>query len=323
MNHVPVMTKELIEHLAPKDGGVYIDGSFGGGGHARAVLEKADSMVFAIDKDEDAIKRGESLLSDFPERLVLIHGRFSDLQKHLAARSITHIDGISFDAGISSFQLEDGDRGFSYKKDGELDMRMDNENGISAKDYINSLSEAELTRIIYIYGEEKFSRPIARAIVKARNVKPITRTSELVDIILSVRSQRYNDKIHPATRTFQALRIFVNDELEELTQALNAAEMVLGANGRLVIISFHSLEDRIVKRFFKSRNLQNEAGISRFLPLRAQSPKPPSFEILTKSPLRPSKAEISKNPRARSAKLRAGIRTKALAQAPIESMKVL
>lgn len=323
MKHIPVMTEELVAQLEPKDGGVYIDGSFGGGGHTRAVLEKANCVVFAIDKDKTAIKRGEALLADFPERLILIHGNFSDLQKHLAVRNITHIDGVSFDAGVSSFQLENGSRGFSYKKNGALDMRMDYENGASAKDYINSLSERELMRIIAIYGEEKFAKPIARAIIKARNFKPITSTTELVDIILSVRARRHNDRIHPATRTFQALRIFVNDELAELTQALNATEQVLNLKGRLVIISFHSLEDRIVKHFFKSRSLQSGAGISRFMPQKLEAPPLPSFEILTKSPLRPSEAEIAQNPRARSAKLRAGIRTKALAHAPTQLTQIL
>ena len=306
MTHLPVMTAQLLHLLNPQDGGVYVDGSFGGGGHARAILEAADCSVLAIDRDKDAIARGEILRQDFPQRLTLAHGRFSDLEKLIADHQLARVDGVSFDSGLSSYQLDDAARGFSFRYDGALDMRMDNQNGKTASDWLNHLSERELTHIIGVYGEEKIAKPIARAIIKARRVQPILTTKQLADIILSVRPRRARDRIHPATRTFQALRILVNDELTELAQGLHAAEHILKQGGRLVIISFHSLEDRIVKNFFKARAAQSGAGVNRHAPMPKKLPA--SFELLTRSPLSPEADEIAANPRARSAKMRAAAR---------------
>ena len=311
MSHIPVMTAQLLRFLSPRDGGVYIDSSFGGGGHARAILESADCSVLAIDRDPAAIARGEQLRKDFPKRLTLAQGRFSDLARLIAQHHIERVDGISFDAGVSSYQLEDAARGFSYRMEGALDMRMDNRHNNhsrAAADWVNRLSEHDLAHIIGVYGEEKIAKPIAHAIVKARHEKPITSTTQLAEIILSVRPRRASDRIHPATRTFQALRILVNDELTELACGMHAAEHALTQGGRLVIISFHSLEDRLVKRFFRSRAPRSGAGVSRHQPLPAPPP-PPSFEPLRPSPARPHADEIAANPSARSAKMRGGQRT--------------
>ncbi len=305
--HKPVMLQPMLDLLRPRDGGVYVDGSFGGGGHARAILEAADCAVLAIDRDKDAIERGRGLTRDFPERLTLTQGCFSDLLSLLAQHGIEEVDGIAFDAGISSFQLDEPARGFSFQHEGALDMRMDNQSGKPASDFVNHLSERELAHIIGVYGEEKIAKKIARAIIKARALSPITGTAQLAKIILSVRPRRAHDRIHPATRTFQALRIFVNDELAELAKGLSAAEQLLKEGGRLVVISFHSLEDRIVKNFFKIRSAQTGAGVNRHDPERLSPPA--SFSLLTKKPARPDEAEIAANPRARSARLRAGLRT--------------
>ena len=306
MSHLAVMTKELLEHLAPKDGGVYVDGSFGGGGHTRAVLESANCSVIALDKDPAAIARGRVLQEKFAERLMLVHGCFSNLEKHLAEKNVAQVDGVSFDAGVSSFQLDESERGFSFSKDGALDMRMDNSTGETASDYVNRLSHGELAYIFKNYGEEKFAKRIAAAIVKKRHLAPITTTKQLADIISTANPQHKKIKIHPATRSFQALRIFVNGELEELAKGLEASEKVLCDEGRLVFISFHSLEDRIVKRHFKKGSGLGGAGVSRFVPL---PPKvKPTLRLLTKSPITPSAEEIGQNPRARSAKMRAAIK---------------
>ena len=305
--HYPVMLSEVIELLRPRDGGFYVDGSFGGGGHARAILEAADCAMLAIDRDPDAIKRGAALAQDFPDRLTLMQGRFGDLAALLARASIERVDGITFDAGVSSFQLDEPARGFSFQHDGALDMRMDYQNGKPASDVVNQLSEHELAHIIGVYGEEKIAKKIARAIIKARDKNQIRSTKQLVEVILSVRPRRAHDRIHPATRTFQALRIFINDELTELSQGLVTAEQILSEGGRLVVISFHSLEDRIVKNFFKARCGQTGAGVNRHEP--AVKFPPASFAALTKSPQRASEAEIQSNPRARSARLRAAQRT--------------
>ena len=312
MNHIPVMTKEVLKYLVPKEGEVYVDGSFGGGGHTRAVLECAQCSVVALDKDPDAIKRGRVLQEAYPNRLTLIHGCFSSLEHHLAETPFSEVDGVSFDAGVSSFQLEESARGFSFSKDGALDMRMDNSSGETASDYVNRLSQWELAHIFKTNGEEKFAKRIARAIVKERHQNPITTTKQLADIISAAYPARPypHNKIHPATRCFQALRIFVNDELAALTEGLEASEKVLKAGGRLVVVSFHSLEDRIVKRFLQKRSSAGGAGVSRFVPLPIALPKSARvrFDTLTKSPITPSLEEIGDNPRARSAKLRAAIK---------------
>ncbi len=307
MAHEPVMLSEVIDLLRPRDGGIYVDGSFGGGGHARAMLEAADCAVLAIDRDPEAIERGAALVRDFPKRLILTQGCFSDLVDLLAQRGIEHVDGITFDAGLSSLQLDEPTRGFSFQHEGALDMRMNHQAGETASDFVNRLSERDLARIIGVYGEEKIAGKIARAIMQARGEAPITSTKQLVQIILSVRPRRAHDRIHPATRTFQALRILVNDELNELTRGLSASERVLSEGGRLVVISFHSLEDRIVKNFFKIRCRRRGAGVNRHEPAPELSPA--SFDLLTPKPKRPTQAEISVNSRARSARLRAAIRT--------------
>jgi len=303
--HVPVMLPEVLSALAPRDGGVYVDGTFGAGGYTRAILGAADCKVIAIDRDPSAIRAGQSLVSEFAPRLSLREGRFADMETLVGAE---RINGIVLDIGVSSMQIDEAERGFSFLRDGPLDMRMA-QSGTSAADAVNSLPQETLSNIIYVFGEEPRSRAIARAIIEARKEAPITTTHGLVKAIERVTGRPRPDKIHPATRTFQALRIHVNGELDELVEALHAAERLLPQGGRLVVVTFHSLEDRIVKRFFASRAGKLPAG-SRHLPGAVKGPEP-SFELPFKGHLGASDAEARLNPRARSAKLRAGIRTAA------------
>jgi len=303
--HVPVMLPEVLSALAPRDGGVYVDGTFGAGGYTRAILGAADCKVIAIDRDPSAIRAGQSLVSEFAPRLSLREGRFADMETLVGAE---RINGIVLDIGVSSMQIDEAERGFSFLRDGPLDMRMA-QSGTSAADAVNSLPQETLSNIIYVFGEEPRSRAIARAIIEARKEAPITTTHGLVKAIERVTGRPRPDKIHPATRTFQALRIHVNGELDELVEALHAAERLLPQGGRLVVVTFHSLEDRIVKRFFASRAGKLPAG-SRHLPGAVKGPEP-SFELPFKGHLGASHAEARLNPRARSAKLRAGIRTAA------------
>jgi 16S rRNA (cytosine1402-N4)-methyltransferase len=303
--HISVLGREAVEWLAPRAGGIYVDATFGAGGYSRAILDVSGTKVIGIDRDRTAIAGGFDLVDRSEGRLVLVQDRFSNLAEVCAAQGADAVDGVVMDVGVSSMQLDQAERGFSFRFEGPLDMRMGQE-GPTAADIVAKASETDLANIIYIFGEERNSRRIARAIVAARKETPIATTRKLADLVAEVVRAKPNE-IHPATRTFQALRIFVNEELNELHEALAAAERVLKPGGRLVVVSFHSLEDRIVKNFLADRG-KVSAG-SRHLPEVAQAAT--SFEILTKRPVTPGEAEIAANPRARSAKLRAAARTAA------------
>jgi 16S rRNA (cytosine1402-N4)-methyltransferase len=303
--HTPVMLEEVLAVLQPRDGGIYIDGTFGGGGYTRAFLTRAKCKVVAIDRDPDAIARGAVLAEEFVGRLTIFQGSFSEMDR-LAG---VPVDGIALDLGVSSFQLDEAGRGFSFSSDGPLDMRM-SKSGLSAADTVNTLSESELADILWRYGEEKKSRSIARAIVAARPVETTRGLAEIVERAAGPSAKRY--AIHPATRTFQALRIYVNDELGELERGLEAAERALRPAGRLAVVSFHSLEDRIVKQFLSERS-GRERSASRHLPPSADT-RTPTFRLLSSSQT-PSAIEVRDNPRARSARLRAAERTDAFAWA--------
>jgi 16S rRNA (cytosine1402-N4)-methyltransferase len=301
--HIPVLGRPAVEFLAVRSGGIYIDATFGAGGYSRAILDAVDCRVIGIDRDQSAIARGADLAQAAGGRLVLVEDTFSNLAA--VARGLGHavVDGVVFDLGVSSMQLDEADRGFSFRHDGPLDMRMGGV-GPSAADVLAVASERDLAAIIATLGEERHARAVARAIVAARREAPIETTRVLADVVASKVHARPG-MIHPATRTFQALRIFVNEELDELAAGLSAAEQVLKPGGRLVVVSFHSLEDRIVKTFLARRG--RRAGPSRHLPEAAQPPA--TFSALTKRPIVPDETEISSNPRARSAKLRAAERT--------------
>jgi 16S rRNA (cytosine1402-N4)-methyltransferase len=293
--HIPVMLNEVLEALSPRDGAHYIDGTFGGGGYSKAILEAADCRVLGIDRDPAAIARGQELVQRFGGRLTLVEGEFSRMDEFADAT-----DGIVLDLGVSSFQFDQPERGFSFREDGPLDMRM-SLSGMSAADFVNSAEPGELIRVIAQYGEEKNAKRIVRAIIKAR---PITGTAQLAAIVSEAQGPAaLRHAIHPATRTFQALRIHVNDELGELTRGLEAAQGLLRPEGRLVVVSFHSLEDRIVKQFLSGRS-DAAPRASRHAPAVA-APKP-LFHLITAKARIPGEAEIAANPRARSAKLRAG-----------------
>lgn len=303
--HIPVLGRPALDFLNVHDGGVYIDGTFGAGGYTRAILSAANCKVIGIDRDQTAIARGADLVEEAQGRLTLVEDQFSNLDTIARECGYETVDGIVLDVGVSSMQLDQAERGFSFRFDGPLDMRMSGE-GVSAADIVNTASERDLATIIYVLGEERFSRQIARAIVKARAEARIETTRRLADLVASVVRAKPHE-IHPATRTFQALRIFVNDELGELATALNAAEHVLTPGGRLVVVSFHSLEDRIVKTFLASRS--ETRGGSRHAPEVKRAA--PSFTVLTRRPVVADEEENARNPRARSAKLRAGERTDA------------
>ncbi|HET7889332.1 MAG TPA: 16S rRNA (cytosine(1402)-N(4))-methyltransferase RsmH [Bradyrhizobium sp.] len=303
--HIPVLGREVLAWLAPRQGGVYVDATFGAGGYSRAILQIPNARVIGIDRDRTAIAGGFDLVDRSDGRLTLVEDRFSNLAEVCAAQGVDAVDGVVMDIGVSSMQLDGAARGFSFRNDGPLDMRM-GQDGVSAADVIAKASEANLANIIYIFGEERHSRAVARAIVAARKEAPITSTRALADLVARVVRAKPGD-IHPATRTFQGLRIFVNGELDELHLALAAAERVLKPGGRLVVVSFHSLEDRIVKNFLGER--ARTGGGSRHQPEAAQVA--PSFAILTKRPVVAGEDEVAANPRARSAKLRAAARTEA------------
>ena len=307
--HVPVLLDEVVDLLAPRDGGIYVDGTFGEGGHSRAILAAARCTVWGIDRDPDAVARGERLARAWGGRLRMLAGRFGEMARLLARHAVPAVDGVALDLGISSTQLDDPARGFSFRLDGPLDMRMGRE-GPTAGDLVNTLEEERLAHIIHAYGEERFARRIARAIVAARAEAPIETTGRLAAIIRAALRPGYQG-IDLATRTFQALRIQANDELGELDRGLAAAEALLRPGGRLAVIAFHSLEDRRVKRFLRVRCA---AGRSASRPLPGEPPaRAPSFLPLTKRPIRPSAEEVGRNPRARSARLRAAERTAAAA----------
>lgn len=302
--HIPVLDPQAVGFLNPRAGGIYIDGTFGAGGHTRAILATPGATVIGIDRDRNAIAGGFDLVEASEGRLTLVEDRFSRLDE--IAREFGHasVDGVLLDLGVSSMQLDEAARGFSFRRDGPLDMRMGSE-GPSAADIVAYGSPQDLAAIIATLGEERHARAVARAIVAARDKSPIRSTSELADIVARV--VRGPRDIHPATRTFQALRMFVNEELAELSQALAAAERVLAPGGRLVVIAFHSLEDRLVKTFLSDRSKPPRG--SRHQPEIAAPAS--SFRLLTPRPVTPDAAEVAANPRARSAKLRAAERTDA------------
>jgi 16S rRNA (cytosine1402-N4)-methyltransferase len=303
--HIPVLGHPAVELLAVRAGGVYVDATFGAGGYTREILAAANCNVIGIDRDRSALARGADLVQSAGGRLTLVEDVFSNLAA--VTRGLGHeaVDGVVFDLGVSSMQLDEPERGFSFRQDGPLDMRMSGE-GPSAADLVAAASERDLAAIIATLGEERYARAVARAIVAARRAAPILTTGALADIVATVVHARPGT-IHPATRTFQALRIFVNEELAELAAGLAAAEQVLTHGGRLVVVAFHSLEDRIVKSFLADRG--RRTGSSRHLPEAIQ--RAPTFKPLTKRPIVPDEAEIAANPRARSAKLRAAERTDA------------
>lgn len=307
--HIPVLGREAVDHLAPRAGGVYVDATFGAGGYSRVVLDVPGTRVIGIDRDRTAITGGFDLVDRSGGRLTLVEDRFSNLAEICAAQGCDAVDGVVMDVGVSSMQLDQAGRGFSFRLDGPLDMRM-GQSGPTAADVVATASEGDLADVIYLFGEERHSRKVARAIVAARKDTPITTTRVLADIVARVVRAKPNE-IHPATRTFQALRILVNEELDELQTALAGAERVLRPGGRLVVVSFHSLEDRIVKNFLNVR--AKTGGGSRHLPEVAQAA--PSFQLLTRRPVVAGDEEVAHNPRARSAKLRAAERTAAAAHA--------
>ena len=307
--HVSVLGPEAVAALAPRADGIYVDATFGAGGYSRLILAIPGTRVIGIDRDPTAIAGGRDLVAQADGRLTLVEDRFSHLAEICAAQGIDAVDGIVMDVGVSSMQLDEAGRGFSFRLDGPLDMRMGGD-GPTAADVVARAAERELADLIYIFGEERHSRGVARAIVAARKEQPITTTRALADIVGRVVRSKPGD-IHPATRTFQALRILVNEELDELERALSAAERMLKPGGRLAVVSFHSLEDRIVKTFLTERS--KSSGGSRHLPQVAQ--QAPSFTLLTRRPLIARDEEIAANPRARSAKLRGAERTTAPAHA--------
>ncbi|MBK8177082.1 MAG: 16S rRNA (cytosine(1402)-N(4))-methyltransferase RsmH [Rhodospirillales bacterium] len=309
--HAPVMLEEVLEALAPRAGAVIVDATFGAGGYSRAVLEAAACSVVGIDRDAEACARATPLIAEFAGRLSIVRGRFGDLADLAAERGLEQIDGIAFDLGVSSPQIDTPARGFSFRFDGPLDMRMDTLGGATAADAVNRLAERDLADLLFTLGGERASRRIAAAIVRARGQAPIETTARLSEIVHSV-LPRAGDGLDPATRTFQALRIWVNDELGELDRGLIAAERLLAPGGRLVAVAFHSLEDRIVKTFLRQR-CGAAARVSRHAPeaSAAQMPLAPSFRLMTRRPLRPRDEEVERNPRARSARLRAAERTDA------------
>jgi 16S rRNA (cytosine1402-N4)-methyltransferase len=300
--HVPVLARQAIEFLDVRDGGVYIDGTFGAGGYTRAILAAAKTEVIGIDRDQTAVADGMDLVQSANGRLTLVEDCFSELD-HVAAKfGHAQVDGVVLDLGVSSMQLDQAERGFSFRLDGPLDMRMGGD-GPSAADVVAQASERDLADIIFQLGEERHSRGVARAIVAARQNAPIQTTGALADIVARVVRSKPG-QIHPATRTFQALRMFVNEELDELVAALAAAERALKPTGCLAVVTFHSLEDRIVKTFLAERS-RTVAG-SRHLP-EVEAPAP-TFRLLTKRPVVADDTETEQNPRARSAKLRAAER---------------
>ncbi|WP_144752904.1 MULTISPECIES: 16S rRNA (cytosine(1402)-N(4))-methyltransferase RsmH [Bartonella] len=308
--HIPVLLQPVLAGLMPLVGAKVIDGTFGAGGYTRALL-KAGAQVIALDRDPHAIGAGQSLVDEFFPRLRLVHMKFSQLDRVVEEK----VDAVILDIGVSSMQLDEAERGFSFQKDGPLDMRMA-QTGFTASDVVNHLQARDLARIFKILGEERYAGRIARMIEKRRVVQPFLRTGDLAHAIELLVGRKPGDRIHPATRVFQALRIYVNDEIGELARGLFAAERVLKAGGRLGVVSFHSLEDRMVKRFFVSRS--GEGMRSRHLPEIKHSPA--TFFPLFKGGITANKEELQQNPRSRSARLRMGVRTEA--EALGEDMKL-
>ncbi|MEK1929467.1 MAG: 16S rRNA (cytosine(1402)-N(4))-methyltransferase RsmH [Pararhizobium sp.] len=305
VRHQPVLLAEVVAalgagNLGPQDGAIYVDGTFGAGGYSRAILEAANCTVFAIDRDPDAIAGADALLRQFPGRLHVIQGRFGDMVELLAERGITAVAGVTLDLGVSSMQLDEAERGFSFRFDGPLDMRME-QSGESAADIVNQMAERPLADLIFTFGEEKKARRVAKAIVAARALAPITTTARLAEIVRRAVGPAGPDRIDSATRTFQALRIAVNDELGEIDRGLEAAAQLLAPGGRMAIVSFHSLEDRRVKHFMREHAGRNPKG-SRHLPEVSETVA--TLHLIGQQGVTASDAEIAGNPRARSARLR-------------------
>ena len=302
--HEPVMLEEVVQSLRCASGGIYVDGTLGGGGHARAILERSapDGLLIGIDRDDDAIAASEKSLHSFGRRKILVKGNFADIGNILTNLEIGEVDGVLLDLGVSSHQLDTADRGFSFSSNAPLDMRMDRGSRYSARDLINLSPEKELTQLIREYGEEPMAGRIARAISARRESEPIRTTAELADVVSrAVRRPGVHGKIHPATRTFQAIRMAVNQELPNLRRAIEAAMDRLRSGGRLSVISFHSLEDRIVKGAFQSG--EGRCQCPPGMPVcrcRCEA----RLRVLTRKPLRPGAEESERNPRARSARLR-------------------
>lgn len=307
--HIPVLINEVIEALQPRDGGTYVDATFGAGGYTRALLGAAKCSVWAIDRDPNARIHVRALEEEFPNRITLLHGRFGDMTQLLSSVGADHIDGVAIDLGVSSMQLDEPERGFSFRFDGPLDMRME-QDGQSAADVVNTMAEKELADVIYQYGEERASRKVAKAIIEHRSETPFTRTAELAGLIRKI-VRKSKDGIDPATRTFQALRIYVNDELGEVERGLQASEAVIAPGGRLAVVSFHSLEDRLIKRFLRDRS-GGGARQSRHMPeISSDNTPAPTFKLIKRSGVGASNAESRANPRSRSARLRWAERTDA------------
>ena len=301
--HEPVLKKEILRHLNLKEGSLIVDGTLGDGGHSELILKNTDSdlRILGIDRDIQAIERAEERLAPFRHRITLIHGNFSDIKSILKKDSVMNVDGLLLDLGVSSPQLNSPKRGFSFMRNGSLDMRMDSMQKTTAADLLVKLSDEELTTIIKEYGEERYSRPIVRAIRKAQIKEPINTTLHLSNIISSVVRPSRSNKIHPATRTFQALRIMVNNELEHIKIALNDSLEILRASARIMVISFHSLEDRIVKNFFREE--EKGCNCPPAIAICACGRKA-RLRIVTRKPITPALEEIQQNPCASSAKLR-------------------
>ena len=307
--HQPVMLDEVLVAIAPQPGDVIVDATFGWGSYTEAFLDAAPCHVIAIDRDPSVKVRADQVARAYPERFSFHKGRFGDVEA-LVAQTHPSVQGMAFDVGVSSMQLDNNERGFSFMHDGPLDMRLSGESDPSipsAADIVNSEDQDNLAHIIWRYGEERKSRRVARAIVEARAEEPITRTLQLAQIVSGAVGGKGASKVHPATRTFQALRIYVNDELGQLEEGLQAAERMLAPEGRLAVVSFHSLEDRIVKDFLRERGGLAPTH-SRHLP-QAPDRRPPSFRVPSRRAVKPTEAEIARNPRSRSARLRAAIRT--------------
>lgn len=300
------MLPEVLESIQPKDGGVYVDGTFGAGGYTSAILDAADCVVVAIDRDPAASARVKALQEKYGKRLIFVQGCFGDVVDLLKKAGFAQADGFVLDLGVSSFQIDEAERGFSFRFDGPLDMRMGSSDQTAA-DIVNEYDEQELANIIYLYGDERRSRHIAKAIVKRRTQAPFETTEDLADLVRSIVRKSPKDKIDPATRTFQALRIAVNDELGELERALAATDKILKADGRLVVVSFHSLEDRMVKEFLREKSGQQARG-SRYMPEQKPA-KAPLFDLPQRKALKPSEKELAENARSRSARLRWAVRT--------------
>ncbi len=312
MRHVPVLMAEALAALAPHNGGHYLDGTFGAGGYARALLEQApEATLLALDRDPNAITSGADLVLAMAGRLILSQARFGELAEQAAWFKLAPLDGVVLDIGVSSMQIDEAERGFSFRFDGPLDMRM-GQDGVSAADLVNDADEGVLADIFYHYGEERRSRAVARGVIEARRKAPLTTTKQLADLVAGI-VRGEPGGAHPATRVFQALRIAVNDELGELVRALHGAEAALKPGGRLAVVTFHSLEDRIVKQFFLERSGRTPAA-SRHAP--ATIAPVATFTPVMRGPVAPSEAEMRANPRARSAKLRAAERTSMPARPP-------